>query len=217
LESITPFRRWVIASILFTVITLLCIVYLDHPVAEFLEKNFRHTPTGIWIEKIFLHADLLVVFPCGFMLSCGLWVMSGRKLTLWAERLMVCCWSMVFALLVTLVLKQFFGRTACEIWVYRRMDFAVSGFSDFHLFHGGAGRQGFPSGTASIVAAIGSVMWMYSVKMRPLVILLAVIPMMIVSVNYHFVADIVAGGFLGVTIGLMTVRLLDNENHIVEK
>jgi len=183
-------------------------VYVDHPVAEFLEKSFRHTTAGVWIEKIFLHADVLVLIPFVFMLGCGVWVMSGRNLAAWAERVMVCCWSMVFALLVTLVLKQFFGRTACEVWVFKRTDFSISGFEDFHILHGGAGQQGFPSGTASITAAVGSVLWMQSVRMRPVVVLLAVLPIAIVSVNYHFVADIVAGGFLGVTIGMMTVRLL---------
>lgn len=145
------------------------------------------------------------------MLGCGVWVMSGKKLATWAKSAMVCCWSMAFALLTTLVLKQLFGRTACEVWVFGRTDFTVSGFADFHLLHGGAGQQGFPSGTASITAAVGSVMWVQWVRMRPLVVLLAVIPIAIVSVNYHFVADIVAGGFLGVTIGMMTVRLLQNE------
>ncbi len=100
--------------------------------------------------------------------------------------------------------------------MFKRTDFSVPGFADFHLLHGGAGQQGFPSGTASITTAIGSVMWMQSPRMRPLVILLAVIPIAIVSVNYHFVADIVVGGFLGATIGMMTVRLLDDENHVVE-
>jgi len=112
-----------------------------------------------------------------------------------------------------LVLKQFFGRSSCEVWVFKRTDFSVPGLTDFHLLHGGAGQQGFPSGTASISAALGSVMWMLSPRMRPLAVMLAVIPIAIVSVNYHFVADIIAGGFLGVTVGIMTVRLLHNDHE----
>jgi len=205
-------RNWLIAFVVCTVIVVLCIAYVDFSAAAFIEKNIRHTASGAMLEHAFLYVDVLVLLPLIFMLACGLWALSGRHIAAWTEIPLLCCWSMVWCVVVALVLKHLFGRTASEIWVAGRTDFTGSGFSSFHLLHGTIGQQGFPSGTASITASIVSVVWILAPKLRPVTILaLLIFSTTVVLVNFHYVSDVIAGIFLGCTIGSMTVWLQSKE------
>jgi len=206
------FRRWLISLGSCVAVALFCIEYVDHTAAGYIEMHFRHTEPGAALERMFLYADVFVVLPFVFMMACGLWALSGKRTAKWAEIPLHCCWSMVWTVTATLILKHIFGRISSEIWVAGRTDFQGSGFSGFHLLHGNIGYEAFPSGTASITASIVSVVWMLAPKMRPLVALVMVFfATAVVLVNYHYVSDVVAGAFLGATIGYMTVRLQNRE------
>jgi membrane-associated phospholipid phosphatase len=76
--------------------------------------------------------------------------------------------------------------------------------------HGGPHWQSFPSGTAAISAAIVSVLWTAIPRWRAIGVLsIALLCVAVVITNYHWVGDVIAGTFLGTSIGWMTVQLAE--------
>ena len=73
----------------------------------------------------------------------------------------------------------------------------------FNFFHGGPGYASFPSGHLSLTCAVMSVLWIAYPKFRALyaLVVLAVV-VGLVGANYHFLSDIIAGGFVGISTGM---------------
>ena len=108
-------------------------------------------------------------------------------------------------------LKWVFGRPWPETWrkndnssFIRNHDYA------FHWFRGGSGFNSFPSGHMTATLAVLSVLWLCYPRFRPLYALVALAVMVgLVGSNFHFLGDTIAGAFLGVTVGWMTLALYD--------
>ncbi len=67
----------------------------------------------------------------------------------------------------------------------------------------------FPSGTATISAAIVATLWLAAPRLRlPSLFLAVLVCSAVVVTNGHWVSDVIAGAFLGASIGWMTVLLL---------
>jgi membrane-associated phospholipid phosphatase len=78
----------------------------------------------------------------------------------------------------------------------------------FRLLHGGTQWESFPSGTAAISAAIASVLWLEMPRWRAMsAVIVVLLCVAVVITNYHWVGDVIAGAFLGTSIGWMTVQL----------
>lgn len=106
------------------------------------------------------------------------------------------------------LLKHFFGRTWPETWVGHNPSWIVDGSYGFHLLHGGAGWESFPSGHTTQMAALAAVIWLRVPKMRWLgVALVSLVAIGLWVSDYHFVGDILAGAFLGTACGVGMVGL----------
>jgi len=78
----------------------------------------------------------------------------------------------------------------------------------FHFLQGDPRASSFPSGHSIIAAAIVTVLWIRIPRLRIVSLLLASAVMCVLIVtNFHWVSDVIAGAYLGVAIGWMTVRL----------
>jgi membrane-associated phospholipid phosphatase len=101
-------------------------------------------------------------------------------------------------------LKFAFGRTWPDTWVNDNPSFIHDGVFGFNPFHGGPGYMSFPSGHLSLTCAIVSVLWIMYPAFRPFyaAVVLAVV-VGLVGANYHFLSDIIAGGFVGTSTGWM--------------
>jgi membrane-associated phospholipid phosphatase len=74
---------------------------------------------------------------------------------------------------------------------------------------GGPHWSSFPSGTATISAAIVATIWLIAPRLRLTCALLAgLVCAAVIVTNQHWVSDVIAGAFLGASIGWMTVALL---------
>jgi len=83
----------------------------------------------------------------------------------------------------------------------------------FHFLHGNLRDSAFPEGHAIGAAAIITVLWMMVPRLRiPSVLVTAAVLSGILVNNFHWLSDMVAGGFLGVSIGWMTVRLQNSNS-----
>jgi membrane-associated phospholipid phosphatase len=78
----------------------------------------------------------------------------------------------------------------------------------FHFFQSGKSFESFPSGHAAVAAAVLSVIWILFPNLRVFCTIgLIAVDIGLVALNLHFLSDVVAGSFVGVSTGLFTVAL----------
>jgi membrane-associated phospholipid phosphatase len=196
------FRYWLCALALCAVAVGLCIVYVDRPLAEFLDAHVRHAELWVWLNRA-LRPFPLVVVALFFLLGCGIWLISGRQLSPWAESPILFSWSVMWAVAAEIICKRIFGRG------WPDPTFVRDHLYGFHFLHGQTYWDSFPSGTAMISLAMLSVLWILRPRWRAAGLVIVVLLWTVVILgNYHWLSDMIAAGFLGVTVGWSTVRLL---------
>jgi membrane-associated phospholipid phosphatase len=138
-----------------------------------------------------------------FLGSCSVWLISGHQLRPWTGFPFLCSCSVIVAVATEMIFKRVFGRG------WPDPTFVRDHLYGFHLLHGETHWDSFPSGTASVSAAILAVLWILKPRVRAagLLIVILVIAAVVVT-NYHWLSDVIAGAFLGISIGWSTVRLL---------
>ncbi len=185
-----------------------CVEYVDRPVAEFLEGHFRHTTAWVWLERALAPLDLIVLLALLFLFGCGTWVVFGRVLGSWTRTPLLCSWAAMWATAADVIFKRIFGRAWPDpTYIQNRL-------YGFRLLHGGPHWESFPSGTAAISAAIASVLWIVAPRWRAVgALIVFLVCVAVVVTNGHWVADVIAGAFLGASIGWMTVRLAAPAGH----
>jgi membrane-associated phospholipid phosphatase len=120
----------------------------------------------------------------------------------------LCSIGLIVAEAVKSQLKFVFGRTWPETWVRNNPSFIHDGVYGFNFFHGGTGYASFPSGHTAVTCGVISVLWILYPKFRPFyaAVVLAV-AVGLIGADYHFLSDVLAGGFVGTSVGWMTVVL----------
>src|SRR5262249_629097 len=105
-------------------------------------------------------------------------------------------------------LKFAFGRTWPETWVQDNPSLIRDDVYGFNPFHAGPGFAAFPSGHMVAISAIVSIFWILHPQLRWLGAF-CVVAVFIgqLGANYHFVSGLIAGGFIGFSIGLVTIEL----------
>ncbi len=99
-------------------------------------------------------------------------------------------------------LKFIFSRSWPESWMGNNPSFIRDGVYGFHFLHGGSNYQSFPSGHMAASCAVLAVLWIWYPRWRPLYFIAALVAgFILVATNYHFLSDVVAGAFLGFSIG----------------
>jgi membrane-associated phospholipid phosphatase len=135
-------------------------------------------------------------------------VLAGRAFTKSAEAAVLCSISLIVAEAIKSGLKLVFGRLWPDTWVENNPSFLRDGAYGFNFFHGGHGYAAFPSGHTAVTCALISVLWIIYPKLRPLYALIVLaVAVGLIGANYHFLGDVIAGGFVGVSTGWMTVAL----------
>ena len=196
------FRAWLLAFGANVIVVVVCIAYVDRPVALFFDGHLRHTAAWIWFSRTLAPLDLVVIMALLFLLGCGTWVLSGHLLRPWTRTPLLCSWAGMWATAADIIFKHVFGRAGPDpAYIQNRV-------YEFRLLHGGPHWGSFPSGTAAISAAIASVVWIEMPRWRGTsAVIVALLCVAVVITNYHWVGDVIAGAFLGTSIGWMTVRL----------
>lgn len=203
MPSNAAFRRWLIALVLCATMVALCMAYVDRPLVEFFEAHVRHTALWVWLD-LPLHPIGLIVFAALiFLCGCGIWTISGRPLGGWTESPLLCSWAAMWAVAAEMILKRIFGRG------WPDPTYVQQHLYGFHPLTQEAHWGSFPSGTAAVSAAIVSVLWMLRPRFRaPGAAIVVFLLADVVITNYHWLSDVIAGAFLGVTVGWSTVRLM---------
>ena len=191
---------WWLAFAGCVVSVLVSIAYVDRPVAEFAYAHWRHSALYVAANGFLWSLPLALIVALALLFAAGVRAYAGRPLGAWSETPLLCAWAAVWALSCAIVLKIVFGRSWPE------PGYLVEHIYEFLFLRGRSGFESFPSGTMSASGAIIGVLWTRVPSLRMLyAAALVVIAFALVVVNGHWVADIIAGAYLGVVIGRLTV------------
>jgi membrane-associated phospholipid phosphatase len=198
--------KWVASFVLSAVLVVICYVWVDRPVALLAHEVYRLdllalTGNRVPIVIAPVAAVAFVVFAARALLNRPL----PRPLLV----IVLCALSYFVTEGLTLYLKGAAGRTWPESWMDgRNPSFVRDGVYGFFPFHSGAAYTSFPSGHTAVACAILSVLWAWYPRFRSLyALLIAATAVGLVVTNFHFVSDVIAGMFLGTSVGWITTAM----------
>jgi membrane-associated phospholipid phosphatase len=192
-------KQWLIAFVAVTACVALSYFWIDRPASSFAHAQLRP-------YEIFAPISSLPKFIAPLALLAMLVAAVSLLLTRTPSKLQSAALLCGLCLLTSDVaenwLKYAFGRTWPETWVNNNPSFIHDGVFGFNPFHGGRAYAAFPSGHMTAICAMMTVLWIWYPRLR--LVWAAAIALTAVGqlgANYHFVSDLIAGGFLGWSFG----------------
>ena len=197
-------NRQLIGSAALLAAVLLCILFLDIPVALFVKEHL-YGNVG-WSRLTSNLPDLLLmlvlVTTC---VACSLYLLRAKK-GIYDEATSfdkLLAWTAPASYLAKSGLKLLFGRVNTRCWLQ------YPDLYGFHWLQRMPGCDGFPSGHMIVVVALLAAGWRFYPRCRPLCLLgAALLALALVATNYHFVSDVLAGAYVGVLVEALVYRLL---------
>jgi membrane-associated phospholipid phosphatase len=184
--------------------------WFDRPISY-----FAHDQLASW--RIFKEMQRLpeyfAVAACLFFVILGVHVLAQRKVGRCLIALSLSGVSLAVSAQIKDQLKFVFGRTWPETWVNDNPSLIRDGVSNFNFFKGGVGYSSFPSGHMTACCAAISVLWFSYPRYRPFYVLaIADVAIGLIGANYHFLSDLMAGGFIGWCTGWIAVLLWQTDS-----
>jgi membrane-associated phospholipid phosphatase len=206
-------RNWALGFLGTTILVAVSYFWLDRPIALFVHGELQ----GIDLfGKLTQVPDVLAPIAFVVLTAAVLRGLTGRPLSKFLTVLLLSGVSLAVAVIVKDQLKLAFGRTWPETWVRNNPSFIHDGVYGFFPFHGGAGYASFPSGHTTVICTVMTVLWLCYPRYRALYALaMAAVAIGLVGADFHFLGDVIAGGFLGITAGWLGVTLWEAGVHRV--
>lgn len=175
--------------------------WLDRPIALFVHSETQRGHHGWWTLLTHVPNPLVPLALIAFVVL-ALRTLIGRSLQPYQAAALVCSLSVLVSEACKDQLKFIFGRTWPESWTGNNPSFIRDGVYGFHFMHGGGGYNSFPSGHMATTCAVLSVLWFWYPHLRRLWVIAGLaVGAGLVGLNYHFLGDVIAGAFLGVSVG----------------
>lgn len=201
----TALQRWLLAFLLTVLAVAVCYLWIDRPLALLAHAHNAQRETFARLTHI---PDLLNPLAAAAFVAFGLWALAGRPMPKLVTAGVLCSIGLIVAETIKRQLKFAFGRLWPDTWVQNNPSFIHDGAYGFNFFHGGAGYASFPSGHTAATCAAISVLWILYPKLRPFyAFTVLAVAAGLIGANYHFLSDVIAGGFVGTSTGWMTVAL----------
>ncbi len=207
--GLASLRNWSLGLLATAVAVVISYYWLDRPIAHLSHDELAqfHLFQRIAHAPDMLMPIAIIIVAIGAILR-GL---AGAPLSRFPTVLMLSGVSLAFALLVKDELKVAFGRTWPETWIRNNPSLIRDHVYGFFPFHGGVGYASFPSGHTTAICTVMTVLWLCYPKFRPLYALaIAGMAIGLVGANFHFLGDVIAGAFLGVSVGWASVAFWEN-------
>jgi membrane-associated phospholipid phosphatase len=210
---VNPMQKWLLALVLSACAVGVSYAWLDRPIALYAHANLH----GFDVFPAFTRIpEMLKPLVILLFIAVGLWALSGRYIGRLPTVVVLAMASLAVAAEIKDQLKFMFGRTWPETWVRNNPSFIHDGVFGFNPFHGGQAFAAFPSGHATTICAVVSVLWICYPRFRAIYVLaIAAVVLGLIGADFHFLGDVIAGGFLGASIGWVTVELWERgERHV---
>lgn len=186
-------RLWLACLLVCVAFTALSFVYVDLPIA----RHFWNV--GRALQPLNSAFGAAVVLSCECVLTLGLVLtrLVRGHLSRLGTTLMIACLASICTYAVNdLVLKPWFGVPVPAA--------VMAGAAHHFDFLAPPGNYSFPSGHMALAASFAGVcMSLYRSALWPLATLLIVAALLLVVGDWHFVSDVIAGGFVGLSAGLL--------------
>lgn len=195
-----PAACWLFALFACGGLALFSVLWIDRPVAEFAHA---HSPTVSMLQHAARLPDGLLVMAIFAPFAAALLAGSRWPFRPLTEVATLCGFSVLWTTCtVEFLLKRSFGRSGPGAWLNDRI----------YTLHPFGGRteplRDFPSGEAALLAAVLSILWNFYPRWRALyVFVFCAESFLLVLLNWHFVSDTLAGGFVGASIGAAVTKL----------
>jgi membrane-associated phospholipid phosphatase len=197
-------QTWGVAATATAIAVAVSVAFLDRPIAWFsydavghllIVREFAGTPSLFGPLEIFVFLMFLVrriaLYPLGY-----------------ADAVLALCEvSLLATTLILSPMKVLFGRT----WpLHGHPSFLIDGAYGFHFFTAGPQFRAFPSGHMASVCALAGVLWATYPRLRSFYAGgAAAMAAALVAGDFHFLSDVLAGGFLGATVAFLILGAWD--------
>jgi membrane-associated phospholipid phosphatase len=199
------FKIWLAGFVMTATVVLVSVQWIDRPIALWIFDVFggRRIPTQT-ADRIF---SIPFVTTMVFVI-CGIIAITGRRFSKLEATIAMCAISTLATTVIKDQLKFAFGRTWPDTWGPGILSFVRDNVYGFHFFQSGKSFESFPSGHAAVAAAVLSVIWILFPNLRVFcTIALIAVDIGLVALNLHFLSDVVAGSFVGISTALFSVAL----------
>jgi membrane-associated phospholipid phosphatase len=199
------FKMWLVGFFATAAVVLVSVQWIDRPIALWIFDVFggQRMPTQT-ADRVF---SIPLVTTIVFVIF-GIIAVIGRRFSKLEATIAMCAISTLATTVIKDQLKFAFGRTWPDTWGPGIVSFVRDNVYGFHFFQSGKSFESFPSGHAAVAAAVLSVVWILFPNRRvSCTIGLIAVDIGLVALNLHFLSDVVAGSFVGVSTGLFTVAL----------
>jgi membrane-associated phospholipid phosphatase len=199
------FGIWLVALGGVAMAVIVCVFWLDRPIALLAYEWFgRYRALQHLAETPSFFGPLIVLL---FAVLLMRWMLARRfgAIDIVAN---VCLVTLAVGEPLRAWLKFIFGRT----WpAYGEPSFIFEGAYGFHPFHGGPDFGSFPSGHAIAVYAVAAILWTYWPMHRALYAIgVAAISVVLLAGDFHFLSDVIAGAFIGVSLSALVVNMWEH-------
>lgn len=202
-----PLFQWLAALILTSAAVSISFLWLDRPISLLVHQNIAHPHRAIFESLTNIPNPLIPLAIIVFVLL-GLRALMRQVLSNFQAAAFVTSVSLIFAEAIKDQLKFIFGRTWPETWIKNNASFIHDGVYGFNFLHGGSEYQSFPSGHMATTCAVLSVFWLWYPKFRGLYAVAGfAVAAGLVGANYHFLSDVIAGAFVGISTGWFAVAI----------
>lgn len=199
---------WLVALAATAALVVASYRWFDRPLAFFVHAHLGHGHFGI-LDVLALMPDPLILAAIALLMFEAFRVLRRLPLSLHHRIASACGLSILVAELIKDQLKFVFGRGWPTSGGHHRPSLIGDGSYGFHWLHGGGAYQAFPSGHMGAACALLSVLWVCYPRGRPLWAATALgVAVALIAGNYHFLGDVIAGAFVGCSVGLVTTRIL---------
>jgi membrane-associated phospholipid phosphatase len=198
-------RNWLVCLILTAASAFVSYEWVDRPIAFFVHDRMSQNEIFVWLQRL---PEAFPPLAALAFVALGLLAINTGRFSIFQAVMLLCSLSLVAADAINDQLKFLFGRTWPETWVSNNPSLTHDGVYGFNPFHGGVGFASFPSGHAAAICAVISVLWIYYRRFQPLYALcVAGVFVGLIGADYHFLSDVIVGGFIGVSTGWIVVAI----------
>jgi membrane-associated phospholipid phosphatase len=203
--EMTVLRPYLWAFLVCVLLVVLSQNFVDRPAARFSHDAIGGDTVLLTMQRI---PEWLAACAVPVLVATGLWRIGSGRLPRVAHVLFLAAISLLLAGAIKDVLKYAFGHTWPETWINKNPSFIQNDVYGYFPFHGGPGYASFPSGHMTVVMSVMALFWLAWPRLRWVWVLPALITAIgLYGMDYHFVADMIAGSFLGSAVAAATWQI----------